>query len=191
MYNETFIVNIDVATESNITDFEFELDFNTTLLDYSDINWSAWGTGTVTVDEMGGKLTGHTWGGMISGSQTLVSLKFNATLHHIWKNLPGWVNDQNGKIFIQAANLSYPGPVKIRYERGGSNEINVGPDSTYTFSPIQGDVDNSGLVDIFDLRTVAAYYDQGNATYNLTGDSIIDIFDLVIIGVNYNYKYNP
>jgi len=38
---------------------------------------------------------------------------------------------------------------------------------------------------------VAAYYDQGNATYNLTGDSIIDIFDLVIIGVNYNYKYNP
>ena len=191
MYNETFIVNIDVTTESNITDFEFELDFNTTLLDYSNINWSAWGTGTVTVDEMGGKLTGHTWGSMISGSQTLVSLRFNATLHHIWKNLAGWVNDQNGKIFIQAANLSYPGPVKLRYERGGSNEINVGPDSTYTFSPIQGDVDNSGLVDIFDLRTVAAYYDQGNATYNLTGDSIIDIFDLVIIGVNYNYKYNP
>jgi hypothetical protein len=190
-YGETFTVEIKVSEAFNFTDFEFEIEYNTTLLDYLGIEWNAWGNGTVTVDEAGGKITGYTSGGMLSGDLTLITIEFNATFHRIWKNLPGWVNDQSGKIFIKAANISYPGDLKLRYIRGGLSEISVGPDFAYTFSPIQGDIDNNGTVEIYDLRTVAAYYDQEDETHNLTGDAIIDIYDLVVIASNYGYSYDP
>jgi len=187
--NETFIINVDVSNVYNATDFEFEIDFNTTLLDYSNITWNAWGTGTVTADELGGRITGYTSGSLLSSDQTLITIEFKAAFYHIWKNLPSWTNDQSGKIFIQAANLSYLGASKLQYVKDGLNEIDVGSDVTYTFSPIQGDIDNNGEVDIWDLRTIAAFYDEVNDTYNLTGESVIDIFDLVVIGSNYGYKY--
>jgi hypothetical protein len=78
----------------------------------------------------------------------------------------------------------------MSYVRGGGhNQISVGPDVVYTFSPIRGDIDNGGSVDVFDLRTVAAYYDQTSPTYDLTGDNFVDIFDLVIIASNYGSTY--
>jgi hypothetical protein len=151
------------------------------------------------VDDAGGTITGYTSGSMLSGIQTLITIEFTASFYRIWENIPGWINDQSGLIYIQAANMSYPGTLKLSYTRGGLSEINVGPDVTYTFSPIQGDIDNSGAVDIFDLRTVAAFYDakQGDpnwtqaSTYDLNGDGTIDIFDLVIIGANFGYTYTP
>jgi len=190
-YNETFTIQVSFSDAFNVTDFEFEIHYNTTLLDYSSITWNAWDSGSISVDEVNGVVTGSTSGGMLSGNQILVTIEFKAGFYRIWKDLPGWVNDQTGKIFIQSANLSYPGALRLRYVKGGLNEINVGPDVTYTFSPIQGDLDNNGSVDVFDLRTVAAYYDQPNATYNLTGDGTIDIFDLVVIGANFGYTYHP
>jgi hypothetical protein len=190
-YGETFTVRVDMSNAYNVTDFEFEVDFNTTLLDYSSMTWNAWGSGTVVVDEVNGKITGYTSGSAINGGQMLITIQFTAAFHRIWKSLPGWTNDQDGKILIQAANLSYPGALRLHYVKGGLNEINVGSDVTYTFSPIQGDIDNDGTVSIFDLRTVAAYFDQENLTYNLTGDSTIDIFDLVVIGSNFGYVYHP
>jgi hypothetical protein len=190
-YGETFTVEIKVSDAFNFTDFEFEIEYNTTLLDFSGIIWNGWETGTVNVDEAGGKITGRTSGSVRTGDLTLITIEFNATYHRIWKNLPGWVNDQSGKIFIKAANLSYPGDIKLRYIRGGLSEISVGSDFTYTFSPIQGDIDNNGIVEIWDLRSVAAFYDQEYETYNLTGDAIIDIFDLVVIASNFGYTYDP
>jgi hypothetical protein len=190
-YGETFTVRVDMSNAYNVTDFEFEVDFNTALLDYSSMTWNAWGTGTVVVDELNGKITGYTSGSALNGAQTLITIEFSATFHRIWKSLPDWTNDQSGKILIQAANLSYPGALKLGYVKGGLNEITAGSDVTYTFSPIQGDIDNDGTVSIFDLRTVAAYFDQQNSTYNLTGDSTIDIYDLVVVGSNFGYKYLP
>ena len=88
--------------------------------------------------------------------------------------------------------MSSPGSPDLRYVRGGTqNQISMGQDLTYTFSPIQGDINNDGSVDIFDLRTVAAFYrvkigdpNWGAASaYDLNHDGIIDIFDLVIVAV--------
>jgi hypothetical protein len=73
----------------------------------------------------------------------------------------------------------------------------MGPDVTYTFSPIRGDVDNDGTVNVFDLRAVATFYNvrEGDpnwvnaATYDLNDDKVIDIFDLVIIATNHGFTY--
>lgn len=191
IYAETFTVKVDVSDAFNLTDFEFEIDFNTTLLDYSGITWNAWGTGNLVIDEVNGKIIGNTTGGSLDGDQTLITIEFKAAYHRIWKSVPDWVNDQNGKVLIEAANLSYQNDQKLGYVKGGLNEINVDSEITYTFSPIQGDIDNDGNVNIFDIRTVAVYYDQENSTYNLTGDSTIDIYDLVVVGANFGYKYTP
>jgi hypothetical protein len=190
-YGETFTIKVDASNIFNVTDFEFEIDFNTTLLDYSSIVYDAWGSGTVTVNELEGKITGYTSGSIISGDNTMITIEFKANYHRIWKDILGWDNDQSDLIMIQDANFSYSGTLRLHYARGGSSEIEVGPDVTYTFSPIRGDVDNNGKVDVFDLRTIAAYYDQENATYNLKGDATIDIYDLAVVGSNFGYTYTP
>jgi hypothetical protein len=194
-YRENFTAQIGFSDAFNVTDFKFEIHYNATLLDYVGVTWNAWASGTITVDEANGIITGVTSGTATSGTQTLVTIEFNATYYHIWKDeskVSGWKNDQSGLIYVQWANLSYASSPDLGYVRDGAqNQINVGPDVTYNFSPIQGDIDNNGTVDVFDIRTVAAFYDQSNTTYDLNGDGIIDIFDLVVIGANFDYTYNP
>ena len=194
IYGETFHIAISVSDITNATDFEFEIHYNATLLDVVGIDWNAWGTGTFTADEVNGILTGYAAGSPISGNATLLTMTFNATYHHLWKDegtISGWKNNQTGTIYFQWANLSYASGPDLRYERGGLNQIDIGPDFAYTFSPIQGDTDNNGIVDIFDIRTVAVFYDTVNPEYNLIGDPIVDIFDVVVVGSNFGYAYIP
>ena len=195
---ETFMVKADVAASFSFTDFEFEYHFNTTLLDYVDVTWNAWGSGTITVDEINGIVTGYTSGSAINEPQTVMTLQFRAAYNHMWKDVPGWTNDLTGTLLFQWANISTPSGPDLSYVKGaGQNDFNVGPDIVYMFSPIRGDTNNDGNVDIIDLRTVAAFYNvrEGNprwaeaSAYDLNGDKIIDIFDLVIVSTNYGFKY--
>jgi ribosomal protein S28E/S33 len=193
-FNETFNVQITIINASSVEDFAFEIHYNATLLDVARITWNAFGTGNYTADEVNGILTGYTSGRTVSGNLTLITITFNATYHHMWKDesqVSGWKNLQTGTIFLQKANLSYPSSPDLRYERGGIDQIDVGPDFAYTFSPIQGDLDNNGKVDIFDLRTVGALYGTVNSTYDLTGDNFIDIYDLVVVARNFGFTYTP
>jgi hypothetical protein len=199
IYGETFTIGTNMSDAFDVTDFEFEIHYNTTLLDYVSVTWNAWGQGTITVDEAGGNITASNSGSPISGMQTLITVEFKAAYYHVWKSAPSWTNNLTDTIFFQWANISYPSGPDLRYERGGSSQINVGPDFAYTFSPIQGDVDNDGIVGLFDLRTVAFYFGskQGDpnwndaSKYDLTGDGTIDIISLRTIAANYGYTYNP
>jgi hypothetical protein len=199
VYGENFTTQLVVTNAYTVTDFKFEVCYNTTLLTYSSITWNAWGSGTVTVDMVDGTITGTTSGTAVNGTQTLVTIQFTATYYRIWKDqsvVSGWQNNQSGLIYIQWANLSYATGPDLSYMRGGTqNQINVGPDFTYTFAPIQGDVNNDGTVNILDLRTVAAFYDVklGDpawplaSVYDLNGDGVINIFDLIYIATNWGY----
>jgi uncharacterized repeat protein (TIGR02543 family) len=189
-FNETFTVQITIADANEVEDFKFEIDYNATMLHFAGITWTTWGSGTCVADDVSGILTGYTSASPINGSATLVTVTFNVTYRHLWKDettVSGWKNLQIGTIYLQKANLSYVSGPDLGYEKGGMNEINVGPDFTYTFSPIRGDIDNNGVVEIFDLRTIAAYYDQQNSTYDLNGDGLIDIFDVVTTSTNFGF----
>ncbi len=188
-YGETFTLNMTISDPVDVTSLEFEIHYNATLLNCSSITWTAWGSGSITVDQTNGVINGSTSGTPLNDNQTLIGVQFTATYHHIWKVISGWTNDVSDTIFIQSANLTSATKPDLTYIRGTINQINIGPDVTYTFSPIRGDVDNNGQVDVLDLRTVAIYYDQPNDTYNLVGDPTIDIYDLVVVASNLGYKY--
>lgn len=197
IYNETFSFKVNLTSGANINGFRFEIHFNSTLLDYSSITWNAWGSGTTNADENNGILTGSTSGSEMNGTRTLITVKFRVAFYHIWRSSPNWTNNLTDTIFIQEANLSISGVPDLRYERGGINQITVGPDFAYTFSPIPGDVNNDGTVDLYDLRAEAYYFGvkQGDpgwsaaSTYDLDDNGIIDIFDLRTIAANYGYVY--
>jgi hypothetical protein len=191
MYGELFDISLVITDAASVKDFQFEIHYNTTLLDFNQTTWNAWGSGTSTLDEGNGIVTGSTNGDAMNGSLTLVTIRFKAAYYHIWKNIAGWVNDQTGTISFQSATLSYPSPQpSLTYTRGGLEQISVGPDVAYTFSPIKGDVDNNGRVTITDLRTIGLLWYQTNPTYNLVGaDDTVNLFDLVIVSSNMWYVY--
>ena len=192
IYGQNFNVTVQLPNAVNVEEFDFEIDYNATLLSVVDVSWNAWGSGTYNLDSANGNLSGYTSGSPINGSVTLVTVTFSATYYHIWKDIPGWTNDLTGTIYIQWANLSSSSGPELGYIRGGSqNQITVTQDITYTFSPIQGDLNNDGTVNIFDLRTMAAFYGQQNPMYDLLGHGTIDIFDLVLIAANFGYTYSP
>jgi len=191
MYGETYEIRVDAANASSAEDFRFEIHYNSTLLNIIAISWNAWSSGTYTVDEVNGIVSGYTLGGPISADTTLVTLTFNATFHRMWKSLPDWVNNQSGAVYVQWANLSYASGPDLGYVRGGLNQINVGPDVAYTYCPIRGDLNNDGTVDIFDIAQIALHYNQEDPEYNLVYDPIVDIFDVVTVATNFGTTYVP
>jgi hypothetical protein len=197
-YSENFTITINVTEVYNAKDFQFEIHYNATLLDCVNVSFVCWLSGSTILDEVNGNLTGYMTGNPVSGNVTMLTMTFQTACHHIWKKIPGWTNNLTSTIYLQWVNLSYPSGPDLRYVRGELNQINVSADVGYTFSPIQGDVDNNGDVDICDIRTVAAYYDvkEGDplwteaSKYDLTkptGENVIDVYDIVIIALDYGF----
>jgi hypothetical protein len=200
IYSENFTLTVNISDVYSLTDFEFEIHYNATLLECINVTFATWLSGNVTLDEVNGNLTGQTEGAPTSGNFTILTIAFQSAYYHVWKKIPGWTNNLTGSIFFQWVNLSYPSGPDLGYVRGGLNQINVGSDVKYTFYPIPGDVDNNGIVDIFDIRTVAAYYDvkEGDplwteaSRYDLTkptSENIVDLYDIVIVASNYGFTY--
>jgi len=196
MLNQEFDIAVNVANALSLTSLTFDIRYDAQLLDFVSVTWGVWGSG-LEDHSVDGTFSGSTNGGAQDGTQLLLTIRLKAAFSHIWKDeltIPGWQNILTGNIYIQSATLDYPTPQPdLTYTRGGTgNKINVGSDVTYTWSPIQGDVELDGDVDIFDLRDVSAFYDQTNETWNLTGASgLIDIFDLVVIANNFGFTYTP
>ena len=197
MINEEFDVTVSISDALSVTSLTFDIRYDSLLLDCVSVTWNVWGPGTED-HSVDGTVTGSASGSAQDGTQTLLTIRFKAAYFHIWKDqltiVPAWQNIQTGFIYIQSATLDYPSPQPdLTYTRGGpDNKINVGADVTYTWSPIQGDVNLDGDVDIFDVRDVSMWYDQNNATYNLTGASnLIDIFDLVVVANNFGFDLTP
>jgi hypothetical protein len=202
--NEQFTTTLDLNSAYNVDGFGFEIRFNTTMLNYDSVAGGDLGNGTFTVNEGTGIITGNVGPSTpITGTHTLLAITWNASYNHIWKNeitITTWKNIQTGTILFQKANLTYPSPdPDLFYERGVTNEITIGSDVVYTWSPIKGDVDLNGNVEIYDLTSVAGYYDVALGhplwtlaqKYELTysGETIIDLYDLIIVASNFGFTY--
>jgi hypothetical protein len=195
---EQFNIEVDVKDVVNVTDFAFEIQYDAPLLEYVNVTWGDFLSGTGYMDyQAPGLIRGHiTPGTPATGNGWLLNLTFYANSTMIWKDFPGWVNKLEGRIWFHWANLSRSVGSDLRYEEGVSYQIEVN-EVNYTYLPIQGDVDSDGEVSVFDLRTVSAYYNaiEGDpawtqaSKYDLNGDDIIDIFDIVKIARNYGFKY--
>ena len=188
-YGEYFTVQVNVTNAITLDDFSFTIHYDAALIKYVGVTWGELGSGTITnVDQLNGVLEGNVVGTIISGNRWLLNITFQDSAAMIWKD--GQVNKLEGQIWFHYARLSFSGVQELVYEEGGLGQVSVN-NVAFAFVPIQGDIDNNGVVDILDLRTVAAFYDTINPQYNLTGDNIIDIYDLVVIGANFDYTYTP
>lgn len=199
-YMENASISVSISNILLASGFCFEICYNSSLLDYAGVIWNTWGSGSITVNASTGDITGSTSGFPLgSGSHILLTLAFTSSFYHVWKNATNWTNDLTGAVYFQMMNVSYPSGPALQYYRGNPNQIDVNPDFSYTFSPIQGDVNNDGTVDLFDLRTAAAYYGVARgdpewsiaSAYDLNGDGVVNLSDLVIIAANFGYTYPP
>ena len=188
-YHEYFAVQINVTNTITVDGFSFSIYYSPMLMSYVSVTWGELGSGTITkVDQVNGILEGNVTGTAISGNRWLLNITFQDIAAMIWKD--GQVNEKHGQIWFHYASLIFSGVQQLTYQEGGIGELGVNT-VAFVFVPIQGDIDNNGTVEVFDLRTVAFFYDQENETYNLTGNGTIDIFDLVVIGANFGFTYNP
>jgi hypothetical protein len=171
-----------------MTDYDLTILYNAELLDVKDVDyWGVFGAGQFN-DATPGVV--HVWmapGVAHSGDSLLLfaltfHVEFDSRIEHIWRtNAP---HDLPAEISIKSdvGDFSFvEGTIPI-------TGITLPPPIPLTIKLIRGDVDCNGKVDVFDLRTVAAYYDQSAPVeYDLTMDGTIDIYDLVVVATNFGY----
>jgi hypothetical protein len=202
-YAERFNATVNIDYVLGVKDFQFEICYNASMLTYvpgSDI-WGDLGIGLLNVNETEGSITGSVSSlTPLAGRHWLLNLTFQDALRRVWRDeasIPGWMNNQSGRILFRWVNLSYLNHADLSYQEGGADQIVV-TELHYVFSPIQGDTDNNGLVYVFDLRIIGYYYDIKSSDpewteaskYDLNGNNIIDMYDLVLAEYNFGYVYD-
>jgi len=186
-----FTVNITIADVVNLYSFEFHLTYNTTVLDATDITIGAflkspYQIAKKIIDDSAGSI----WLSVKSlppapssnGSGILATITFMVPLESgIWH-----VGCTPLECDLQ------PILTILKTDKG----ITVPHDTTnlsfhYKYTPIPGDLNSDGIVNIFDLRIVAKAYGSKPGEPNwdsradLNRDGKINIYDLVLISANY------
>jgi hypothetical protein len=192
-YGDTFEVEVwvtDIYESSPLTGYDLNITYDPSLVLFKGVDyWGMLGNGTVISTPPVIEVEGQ--GGSWSGDRGLLfALTFHVELalsaDHIWTK---YHQSETFQIAIVGANLSFP-----QGERPMS-EIIVPSPLSIEVAFIRGDVNCDGQVDIGDIGTVAYYYDkqQGDlewpqaSWYDLNGDNVIDIYDMVSITTNYGY----
>jgi hypothetical protein len=186
-----FTVNITIADIVNLYSFEFQLTYNTTVLDATEITIgpflkSPYQITKKIIDDS----TGSIWLSVKSqppapssnGSGILATITFMVPL-------------ESGIWHVEYTPLEcdlQPILTILKTDKG----ITVPHDTTnlsfhYKYMPISGDLNSDGIVNIFDLRIVAKAYgsEPGEPNWDsradLNRDSKINIYDLVLVSKNY------
>jgi len=187
-YGKSFRVQVRATgVSSQLTGYSITVVYDTELLALTAVEWNGTvlGAGTYTESPTGTVNIVKTGGTGYVGSNGLLftlcfHIQFDDIITHIWRTHAP--HDLTRNISFFDAQLTFnDGTLSMSW-------ISIGSALQVTVHLIQGDVDCNGVVDIWDLRTVAAYYDKSTpAKYDLTMDGTIDIFDLVVVATNFNY----
>ena len=170
-----FDVNVSIIIVVNLNAFEFELQYNKSLLEVLavDVPFPApivgYGDGKVYVN-----VTGIT--PPVNGSRVLATIRFKAARGIVW----------NTQTHVINSSLNFT----IHRLNGGLIEHKA-VNGTYRYTPVPGDLDMDGAVTIIDLSAAARAFGtsigdpdyQGYADLNLDGR--INIRDIVLIARNF------
>jgi len=191
---QAYATNVD-----SLTGYDLKIDFNSTYMTFVQVQpGKTYVLGTPTVTSTPGvvELSASSGGPYTGNSGLLFTLTFQVQFAPSYANI--WRSNSTNQLTATISLDTTYG--SLTFSDGTLTTGSITPPSiqTITINLIQGDVDCNGVVNILDLRDVAAFYDQttvGNpsaALYDIKVDSnnIIDIYDLVEIAHNFNY-YKP
>ena len=196
-YCKIFYVKVYVSHIcAQLTDYIIHISYTSELLKFTGV--SEWGIlgdtsngASVTDDNVTGEVQVQDTGGLTyTGDKGLLftlafHVEFDDREEHIWRvghpqSLPAQISIQT-HIDLELSFVEGVWPISL--VQLVNNPISK------SVVLIRGDVGPvDGTVTVFDLRTVANYYDQSQpAKYDITNDGLIDIFDLVAVATNIGY----
>jgi hypothetical protein len=196
-YCKTFSVKVYVSHIcAQLTDYIIHISYTSELLKFTGV--SEWGVlggtsdgASVTDDSLAGEVQVQDTGGLVyTGEKGLLftlafHVEFDDRDTHIWRvghpqSLPVQISIQT-HIDLELSFVEGLWPISLV-------QLVNSPISKDVLL-IRGDVGPvDGTVTVFDLRTVARYYDLSEpAKYDITNDSTIDIFDLVAVATHIGY----
>jgi len=188
---EKFTVNITVANVVNLYSFEFQLSYNTTLLDSTAVTVGSflnppYRITKQIVDDSAGliwlSVESQAPAPSTNGSGTLATITFMAAMDSgIW---------HKGFIPLEC-DMHLSGTILETNEGVTVPHDTTDPSFHYAYMPIPGDLNSDGTVNIFDLRIVAkAFGSRPGDPYwdpraDLNRDGKISILDLALVAINY------
>jgi len=173
-----FDVNVNVTNIVNLAAFEFELAYNSTLLEVISVivPFSApivgYGTGVVSVNVTNISPP-------LNGSRILATIRFKAAQGIVWNTERASVNCT---LAFSYHEVLAPGDVPIEH-----SAVN----GTYLYKPVPGDLNMDGVVDIIDLAAAANVFgtNEGEPGWfeiaDLNLDDTINILDIIVIARNF------
>jgi hypothetical protein len=196
-YCKTFYVKVYVSHIcAQLKDYIIHISYTSELLKFTGV--SEWGVlgdtsngASVIDDNVNGEVQVQDTGGLVyTGDKGLLftlafHVEFDDRDTHIWReghpqSLPVQISIQI-HIGLELSFVEGVWPISLVQLVNNPISKSVGL--------IRGDVGPvDGEVTVFDLRTVAAFYDLSQpAKYDITNDGTIDIFDLVAVATNIGY----
>lgn len=182
---------------STLTGYDLKVDYTSELLAFYGVHsWGALGTGTADTSTSGVVHVSISGGIPSTGDSVLLftltfKVTFDDSIGHIWRTLSPHTLAAHVSLDALYGDMVFmEGTLYV--DGSGPTPITLPTAIDLTINLIQGDANCDGQVDVYDLRAVAANYDQpvppGPAKYDLKTDNTIDIFDLVVVATNFGYN---
>jgi hypothetical protein len=170
---------------SPLLDYDLKITYDIHLANFVDVDsWGIFGTGSWSETTPGEVQVSGAGSGWYGEEGLLFALTFHVEFscipEHIWKY--GNLNYETFNIEIIDAELSFAqGNIPM-------SGIDIPSPLTINVNFIRGDVNCDGKVTIEDISSAAYYYGKtAPPEYDLTNDGVIDIYDMVTIATNYGH----
>jgi hypothetical protein len=186
---QDFTIEIWLLNATKVHDYAFEIRYNTTILDTANVIINStflpgpYDIKFLKINETEGsihvELQEADNAPLANGNGLLVTITFHVAKAEIWKK--GQNNTLYSSIEFKSWKLSVKCP-EPRIQEG--NLVSVS-NANYWYTPVPGDVNSDGIVNVVDLRMVSMKWGSTDPEIlklvDLNCDSNVDIYDLVLV----------